>query len=294
MKNYKYILSLSVILAGFASCDGEDNELNNVVLPEAPSVNVTATVTPSATFTSIGSDLDFDISVPQGFSNDAIIQVDSKSGPILSTTQVRLEDGATTGSGTITVLDIDAGIGYTPEKVAITASGVRLVTIEGEGTDETVTPVANDNTALSSEAVIIDVYNQFPAVSAVGNMNLLVDWSGAPSNDLDLRGTLTGLGDIDPPSQTGTRYESLSIASNFPDGEFVFSVQIFNTVETQTTADIEYTVFYSLPDGTVAFFTGTLPAGSETWDGSAGDYDSASIGVARVIKAGTTYTVTSL
>ncbi|AXT52956.1 hypothetical protein D1818_19810 [Aquimarina sp. BL5] len=293
MKNYKYILSLSIILAGFTSCD-EDNELNNVVLPEAPSVSVTATVTPSATFTSIGGDLDFDITVPQGFSSDAIIQVDSKSASVLSSTQVRLLDGETTGSGTITPLNIGGGVAYEPQKVALTAAGVRLVNIEGEDDEETITPVDNDNTALSSEPVIIDIYNRLPAVSADGNAVILIDWNGAPANDLDLRGTLTGLGDIDPPSQTGSRYETLSIASNFPDGEFIFSVQIFNTTETQTTEDIEYTLFYSLPDGTVNLFTATLPAGSETWDGTPGDYDSASISVARVIKDGTTYTVTSL
>ncbi|WP_298318719.1 hypothetical protein [uncultured Aquimarina sp.] len=292
MKNYKYILSLYIILAGFASCD-EDNELNNVVLPEAPSVSVTATVTPSATFTSIGGDLDFNITVPQGFSSDAIIQVDSKSASVLSSTQVRLLDGETTGSGTITPLNIAGGVAYEPQKVALTASGVRLVNIEGEDDDETITPVDNDNTALSSEPVIIDIYNQLPAVSAAGNAVVLIDWSGAPANDLDLSGELVGLGSLTP-SQTGSRYETLTIASNFPDGEFVFSVQIFNQTETQTTEDIEYTLFYSLPDGTVDLFTATLPAGSETWDGTDPDFAPSSIAVARIIKDGTTYTVTSL
>ncbi|MBW1296684.1 hypothetical protein [Aquimarina litoralis] len=292
MKNYKYILSLSILLAAFASCDDEDNELNNVVLPPAPTTNVTATITPEFTFATIESDLNFDISVPSGFASDAIIQVESSSPAVTTIEQVRLVDGATTATGSITALDVDAGVGFRPQTVQIAASGVRLVNIEvDEDMEETITPIENDNTALSSEPVTIDIYNRLPAVSAAGDANLLVDWSGAPANDLDFRANLVGVGQVT--GQTGTRYEAITLAAGFPDGEFVISVQVFNTTETQTTEDIDYTFFYALPDGTVQIVNGTLPAGSETWDGSGADFDSASIEIGRVVKAGTTYTVTT-
>ncbi|WP_299215911.1 hypothetical protein [uncultured Aquimarina sp.] len=263
MKNYKYIFSLSIILAGFASCDDEDNELNNVVLPSAPSVNVTATINTTNAFAAIGSDLNFDITVPQGFSDDAIIQVDSKSPAIITSTQVRLEDGATTGSGTITALDVDAGIGYEPQSVQLAASGVRLVTIEGEGDDETITPVANDNTALSSEPITIDIYDRIEESNPAG-MLVLIDWLNPNVNDFDAEIIDEGFTGSFGSSGTGSRYEVMGFGNGNPDGNYDIYLTVFSSDITNpaTTEDVPTRIFFTGPDGVTTIVEVVVPAGT--------------------------------
>ena len=101
-------------------------------------------------------------------------------------------------------------------------------------------------------------------LGAAGGLNVLFDWEGAPSSDLDMYIYSADTFELYESAETGSRYEvDLFQNLNRPDGDYFIAVGVYSIGTDEPTRDLDYLFALTLPDGTVDIYTGTFEAAAD-------------------------------
>ena len=163
--------------------------------------------------------------------------------------------GSTSGTGSITLPGDDgasSGMLYgVPDFAKLELVGIQLADLE-KGNTYTLT---SNKTSFA----IID-----STLGAAGGLNVLFDWEGAPSSDLDMYIYSADTFELYESAETGSRYEvDLFQNLNRPDGDYFIAVGVYSIGTDEPTRDLDYLFALTLPDGTVDIYTGTFEAAAD-------------------------------
>lgn len=226
MKKIKYIFLLTVLSGTLFSCTDDDpisagngDPLNKEV------VNVEATLTTEFDVIGEGTDFDFTVTLPNALPSKATITVELEldNGQITSDTVV-VKAGETVRTGTITVAADDGYlIGDDPFLGAENAATLRTRAIMLD-------PLVSGTTyTISSNEVDLGVYRFVPEPNPAG-LEILLDWVDPSSNDLDLYLVDSPPSAILDRSESGSRYESITVlSSDYADGTYLIAAASFTT-----------------------------------------------------------------
>jgi len=250
MKKIKYILTLIALSCIVVSCEddepitaGEGNPLNEEV------INIEAVV--SAEFDVVGEGINFDytVTIPSALPSDADITVELElSNGRITTSRVEFAAGATTGTETITVAAEDDfitgdAVEGTPNSAVLKVTGVLL--------DPLVTGTAY---TISSNDLSLGMYSIVPEPNPAG-LEILMDWPEAGVNDIDL-GLFTGAGSFLRASETGSRYESITVENTEPDGTYLLASVAFTA---PPVGGLPLKFFFVTPEGDLEVFDVDYP-----------------------------------
>jgi len=256
MKLYKlrYISILAIASILSVSCDDDDPISAGEGDPSNENVvNLEATVSADQTFTGEGNTIGFSVVLPQSFASDATvtarITLDNGSSSLGTAT---VTAGATTGTGSITLPPDDSVVdGATIEGIA-DAGTLSLIAIL---LDELESGTAY---TLSSNDVSLGLYPD--TLPAAGGLNVLMDWVDPVTFDLDMQIIDRAFTSIFESSGSSDRFES-DLFQNAGRADGVYDIYIRN-FSASPTADVDFILLLTQPDGTLDVLRGVLPAGS--------------------------------
>ena len=266
MKRIKFLALALVALAFVTSCSNDETKIVEMTFDQA-NTTVKATVTINRTFTGQGDRLPVSVEFPNSFASNATFDVvaivnNNTKTEVKST--FTLNSGSTTATGVLNfpaaIAESGTGIPALSKYVSITVEGMKLAT-----------PIQGTKYALTSDAVELDFYGKLPNVDNT-NVNVLVDFDGAPANDYDLYladNTNLGAATVVIGSETGTRYEHARVAAaandtwlNFANapvpvtvnaGDYKPVVNVWNSAA----GNVAYRLFVRTPDNNITVVEGT-------------------------------------
>lgn len=275
MKNIKNIIITSILLLIMLSCEDSDNIFEFV---GTDTTKITGTLTTTQTIVDQNTTIEFEYTIPQSFTNDAILQIIGAYGVNESTNDITILAGETTGTGTIDLNGND--VGFNGEIFKVSMGGIKLVTFEdlldddGEPINVAI-PTGNDNFEISSNVLEILVHQNFEEAKA----NISLGWDDASDLDIRLRDST---GTVVASAETGANPETIVLDDTLADGDYTLGIIYFGTVDDS----LNYIFKIRTSDGVTQLVNGDL-------SGYVQD-TSAEINVFTFTKSGINYTITEL
>lgn len=254
MKKFKYILS-SLLLLTIVSCG--DDEFSRAYVDNEVKEALVGTLSLNRTLAAPGTFIQYTYTLPQSFNVESTLEISATSFDFNQTKSfVTVPAGQTTGTGLLTMPGTPVNnYNGLNEYVNIQLTGINLAQSEtGDAVDYPFT--------LTSEAVgvkLIDVNGSFMAPTT-NCLKMSLDWLGPyDQNDLDLFVYNAAFTARFENSESGSRFEgdffNNPANENFPDGDYIVSVEIWTTVDD---TPVPYTVILTTDDRVSHVFEGTV------------------------------------
>ncbi len=252
MKNFKYLLYIFAMSLLVVSCDDNTDSVTNpgtFTLPEEVKVSFTDT-NPNPEVTE-GDATTFRLGMNQAINGEVTISlsITSSDGAVEATypTSVTLENGE--AAKYFDISPTDDGIAESGEVYTVTITGVDVQFADGS------TEYYVYNGDYSRTITVKDI--PVPIVTTAGDVDVVLTWGDA-SRDMDLflvTGDQDLFGTIVDSSLGFTTTEATVFPGAAPDG--VYSVYIN---QYGFTADVDYTMTFTFPDGQQRIVNSTISA----------------------------------
>jgi len=240
MNNIKKICSFLILSLIIISCtEGKQNGIN------VTEKKITATIEPASMATSEDDELSFTVNLPEALPSDFDMRVRVTLNDGRKKDQnVNIPEGMTSVSSTIFLPpadDFSVGFNGLQDYATIQVMGGVLAQ-----------PIEGTSYIVTSEPVSLYVFDKV-APLLEDKISVLFDWDNAGVADLDIY-MLNSNNDVLGASETGSRYENLSLDNNMPDGDYSILVSVYAT----TSSTVPYKLFIKQSDGKQTLAEGTL------------------------------------
>ncbi|PQJ22986.1 hypothetical protein [Tenacibaculum sp. SG-28] len=262
----KILYAFAITTATFLASCSEDFDRTPII----PDIENTLTGTVEAGIAASGRTIEYTVTIPSAFDQDARIGVKSFIPDNIDVTDdntdysfVFLPAGQTSGTGTISLAEsaggtfgVNGNVGYGKLQIDGVAFGTIVTAADGS---ESFTFDPNDRTGMTSDVFNLTYYDsvQFDYGADVidGRMTMLADWANPDINDLDMYVFNDDTGVTYEVSESANRYETDIMNNEWPDGNYI--VQIGFWIATDN--EIPWRLFFVHPNQiTIDSFSGTF------------------------------------